>query len=145
MNDLIKKLQKDLTKLQSTFEKEGEQLLKKANKLAKDKHIPMNVDEATDLLERQITKLEPAIEKFYTQIKGHADKYGIDLSGIESKIMDKTAQAKEKLKPKKKAASKTKVAKKKTVKKKAVKKVAKKKATKKKVVKKKIVRKKSSK
>ena len=57
MNDLIKKLQKDLTKLQSTFEKEGEQLLKKANKLAKDKHIPMNVDEATDLLEKYLTNI----------------------------------------------------------------------------------------
>ena len=34
MNDLIKKIQKDLTKLQSTVEKEGEQLLKKANKLS---------------------------------------------------------------------------------------------------------------
>ena len=104
MNDLIKKIQKDLTKLQTTVEKEGEQLLKKANKLAKKKHIPMNVDDAADLLERQITKIEPAIEKFYKQLKEHADKYGIDLSGIESKILDKTEIAKSKLKPKKKAA-----------------------------------------
>ena len=109
--------------------------LKKLINLAKRKHIPMNVDEAADLLERQITKIEPAIEKFYKQLKGHADKYGIDLSGIESKILDKTAQAKSKLKPKKKAAAKKKVVKKTAKKKVAVKKVAKKKATKKKVVK----------
>ena len=29
----------------------------------------MNVDDAADLLERQITKIEPAIEKFYKQLK----------------------------------------------------------------------------
>ena len=64
--------------------------LKKLINLAKKKHIPMNVDDAADLLERQITKIEPAIEKFYTQLKSML--ISMALTFQESKVRFLTRQ-----------------------------------------------------
>lgn len=141
MNELINRVQKDLNKLQATFEKEGEVLLEKIRKSATkaEKNVNHKKDEVATLIEKQIKKFEPALEKFYQELKVNAGKYGVDLTDIEKKVKTTTKRAATKLKKKsssKKKSTKKKAVKKKVAKKKTAKKPAKKTAAKKKVAKK---------
>ncbi len=94
MNDILAKVQKDLTKLQKTIEKEGEVLIGKlmtaANKATSNKNVVQKRKELEKLVETQIQKLEPAFEKFYTEVKSTAGKYGVDFEKIEKKVRAST-------------------------------------------------------
>lgn len=109
MNEILAKVQKDLSKLQKTIEKEGEVLLGKlmvaANKATNSKNVREKRKELERLVESQIQKLEPAFEKFYSEVKTTAGKYGVDIDKIEKKVRSKTRAVK---KTAKGAASKTK-------------------------------------
>ena len=132
MNEMISRLQKDLHKLQNTFEKEGEILLERIRKTASqaEDNVAHRREEVADLIEKQIKKFEPALEKFYKELKTNAARYGVDLSDIEDKVRSTTKKAAAKLrKPasgKKKASTKKKAS---NVGKKAKKKTAGKKTT----------------
>ena len=147
MNDFIGRVQKELNKLQKTLQKEGDDLVKKIRTAAKKKNVPTRSDEVAELLETKMRTFEPALEKFYKEVKTNASKYGINLSPIEESLKKTTKKAADKLniktkakkKKTKKAASKAKKAKKTTAKKK---KAAATKPKKKTTVKKKTVKKK---
>ena len=38
------------------------------------------------LIQKQIKNFEPALEKFYSELKTNAEKYGVDLDDFESKV-----------------------------------------------------------
>jgi len=104
MNEILNKVQKDLSKLQKTIETEGEILLGKlmsaANKATSNKNVVAKRKELEKLVESQIQKLEPAFEKFYKEVKTTAGKYGVDMEKIESKVSKVRATAKSKVKAK---------------------------------------------
>lgn len=130
-------MQKDLNRLQKTLEKEGDDLLKKIQKAAvkakKDTGMSNKTREIEKLIETKIKKFEPALEKFYKEVKVSARKYGIDLTGLEEKMTTaKDKLAKKQTTKKKTTKKKTTKAKKKATTKTTSKTAAKKKTTKKK-------------
>ncbi|MES2746146.1 MAG: hypothetical protein V4655_12005 [Bdellovibrionota bacterium] len=98
MNEIFAKVQKDLSKLQQTIEKEGEVLLGKlmtaANKASTNKNVVKKRKELEKMVETQLQKLEPAFEKFYTEVKSTAGKYGVDIEKIEKKVRARTGKVK---------------------------------------------------
>ena len=109
MNEILNKVQKDLSKLQKTIEAEGEILLGKlmsaANKATSNKNVVAKRKEIERLIEKQVAKLEPAFEKFYKEAKATAGKYGVNIEKIEKKVRSK---AKTKVKSTKANAAKVK-------------------------------------
>jgi septal ring factor EnvC (AmiA/AmiB activator) len=104
MNEILNKFQKDLSKLQKTIEAEGEVLLGKlmtaANKATSNKNVVAKRKELEKLVEKQISKLEPAFEKFYKEAKSTASKYGVSIDKIEN--IEKKVRSKAKTKAKSK-------------------------------------------
>lgn len=111
MNEILNKVQKDLSKLQKTIEAEGEILLGKlmsaANKATSNKNVVAKRKEIERLIEKQVAKLEPAFEKFYKEAKATAGKYGVNIEKIEKKVRSK-AKVKTKTKSTKPDAAKVK-------------------------------------
>ncbi|MBC7532004.1 MAG: hypothetical protein H7318_10530 [Oligoflexus sp.] len=93
MNEILNKVQKDLSKLQKTIEAEGEILLGKlmsaANKATSNKNVVAKRKEIEKLIEKQVARLEPAFEKFYKEAKATAGKYGVNIEKIEKKVRSK--------------------------------------------------------
>ncbi len=96
MNEILSKVQKDLSKLQKTIEREGEVLIGKivtaANKATTNKSVVQKRKELETLFEKQIERFEPAFEKFYTELKSTAGKYGVNLDKIEKKVRARTTR-----------------------------------------------------
>ncbi|RYZ59088.1 MAG: hypothetical protein EOP07_05085 [Proteobacteria bacterium] len=113
MNEILNKFQKDFSKLQKTIEAEGEILLGKlmtaANKATSNKNVVAKRKELEKLVEKQISKLEPAFEKFYKEAKSTASKYGVSLDKIEN--IEKKVRSKAKTKAKSKTSTKADAAK----------------------------------
>jgi vacuolar-type H+-ATPase subunit E/Vma4 len=97
MNDLLTKVQTDLSKLQKTLEREGETLLKKikeaADRAANNKNVVNGRKEIEKLVETQYKKFEPTIDRFYTDLKSTAKKYGVNLDTLEKSVKTTTAKA----------------------------------------------------
>ncbi len=110
MNELIARVQKDLNKLQKSLEKEGEILLKKIRKTAAkaEDNVSHKKDEVAKLIQKQVKNFEPALEKFYKEIKTNAGKYGVDIDNLENRVKSTTQKAAAKLNLKKKKVSKKK-------------------------------------
>jgi hypothetical protein len=136
MNDFVNKVQKELNKLQKTFEKEGEVLLKRIRTRAAqaETNVSSRTKDISELIESQMKKIEPAFDKFYKELKTSAGKYGIDLGDIENRVRTTT----------KKAAARFNLGGKSTTTKRKTKKTAKKKKAKKTTAKKKTTTKKKS-
>ena len=92
MKEFIGRVQKDLVKLQQTLKKEIDDFGQKIKSAAKSRNVTAKTREIERLLETRLRKFEPAIEKFYKEVKANAGKYGIDLSGLERTV--KTARTK---------------------------------------------------
>lgn len=101
MNDILNKVQTDLSKLQKTLEREGEVLVNRikvvANKAATNKSVVAKKKEFEELVDSQIKKLEPAFDKFYNELKVTAGKYGVNLDKIEKSVKSTTEKAASKL------------------------------------------------
>lgn len=133
MNEILNKVQSDLGKLQKTLEREGEVLLSKlkdaANKAAANKSVQAKRKEIEKLVETQIKRFEPALDKFYSELKTTASKYGVDMEKVETKVRSakekaaSTFASKDKKKSAKSSTSKSAVGGTKKTKKKATKKV----------------------
>ncbi len=115
MNEILTKVQVDLNKLQKTLEREGEVLISKikdaANKATSNKSVVAKKQEFEKLVDSQIKKLEPAFDKFYSELKVTAGKYGVNLDKLEKKVKTTTEKAVSRLNLKTKApVAKTKAA-----------------------------------
>ena len=102
MKEFINKLQQDLTKLQKTLEKEGQDLLKKvktaADKVAKNKKMQQTQNELERLIKSGLKQVEPAVSKFVTGVRENAKKFGINLSDLEKRVNNATRVAKTQMK-----------------------------------------------
>jgi hypothetical protein len=110
MKDFLGKLQKDLKHLQSTIEKEGNDLLKKAKKAVDDMEVPKKVNAKTKelekLIESKFDKFEPALYKFIGEVAKNAKKYGLEVGDLEKIVRSSVKKAKSSLSQKKSASSK---------------------------------------
>ena len=97
MSDILHRVQTDLSKLQKTIEKEGEVLLDKiktaANKAASNKNVVEKRKEIGLLVEAQYKKFEPTLDRIYKDLKGTAEKYGVDVEKIENGVKATTERA----------------------------------------------------
>jgi hypothetical protein len=97
LKDFLKNFQKDLTQLQKTLKKESDDLLKKVKSTTQKDHIQAKRKEIEKLIEKNLKKYEPTINKFVAEVHSSAKKAGIDLSEIEKKVRDNLHFAKDKL------------------------------------------------
>ena len=86
MKDLIGRMQKDFVKLQKTLKQEIDDLGAKIKGVANSPNVTARTRQIEKLLEKQLKNFEPALEKFYSEVKVNAGKYGIDLSGLEKRV-----------------------------------------------------------
>lgn len=97
MKGLIERMQKEVKSLQKTLEKEGNDLIAKAKKMAGDIANNKNVAKTTRDLEKLITvqvkKMEPAFSKFVGEVEKGAEKYGFDIKGFEKKVKTSVKKA----------------------------------------------------
>ncbi len=104
MNEILTKVQTDLNKLQKTLEREGEVLISKikdaATKAASNKSVVAKRKEFEKLVETQFKKFEPALDKFYKDLKVTAERYGVNLDKIEDRVKTTTGKATGRLKKK---------------------------------------------
>ena len=110
MNHLISRLQKDLVKLQTTIQKEGNDLLEKIKKLDLKDNISGKKKELEKVIDTKLGRIEPVYNKVMVEIRKNAKKAGIDLVKLEKEIKKQAKAAGKKIKSKKT----TKKAKKKT-------------------------------
>jgi hypothetical protein len=79
-------MQKDFVKLQKTLKQEIDDLGAKIKGVANSPNVAAKTRQIEKLLEKQLKNFEPALEKFYSEVKVNAGKYGIDLAGFEKRV-----------------------------------------------------------
>ena len=127
MKSLINRLQRDVAKLQDTFEKESADFIERIRRVELKDNIEVKKRELEKVISTKIKNLEPVYDSFLNELRKNAKKAGIDVDRIEKEIKKRASVAGKRLGIKKKSTKKTKSsAKKKTAAKKTVKKVAKK-------------------
>lgn len=112
MKDFLSRIQKDFKLLQSTIEKEGNELISKAKKAANDiannNNVKARTKEIEKLLETKFKKFEPALMKFIHEVSKNAGKYGIDVKDLEGMVRTSVKKAKTRFAGAKKKSSKAK-------------------------------------
>ncbi len=97
LKDFLKNFQKDLSQLQKTLKKESDQLLKKVKTSTQKDSLQAKRSEIEKLIEKNLKKYEPTINKFVADVHKSAKKAGIDLTDIEQKVKDNLHYARERL------------------------------------------------
>lgn len=97
VKQFLDKFQKDLTKLQNTLKKEGDELVKKVKGATNSESLNARRKEVEKLVEQSIRKYEPTINKFVHDLNTTAKKAGVDLTDLEKKVRDNIKIAREKL------------------------------------------------
>ncbi len=112
MKDFLSRIQKDFKLLQSTIEKEGNELITKAKKAANDiannNNVKARTREIEKLLESKFKKFEPALMKFISEVSKNAGKYGIDVKDLEGMVRTSVKKAKTRFSGTKKSTGKSK-------------------------------------
>jgi hypothetical protein len=107
MKEILTKVQVDLDNLQKTLKREGEVLISKitdaANKAASNKSVVAKKQKFEKLVDSQIKKIEPAFDKFYSELKVTAGRYGVNLDKLEKRVKSTTEKAVSRLNLKTKA------------------------------------------
>ncbi len=97
MNAILNRVQTDWTKIQKTLEKESEvlvdRLLTAANKAANNQAVLEKRRELERLVETQYKKFEPKLDRFYKDLKGTAEKYGVNVQKLEKGVIATTQSA----------------------------------------------------
>ena len=120
MKDFVARIQKDLTRLQTTIEQEGDDLIKKIRALTDKKKIEKARHDLEGVLHKKLQSFEPAIKKFITAIEQNAAKAGIDVKAVEKKVRTTADKARAKITTKTGTQSRATATTKKTAKKAAV-------------------------
>ncbi len=97
MKKLIARIQKDISKLQSTVQKEGNDLLKKIKKLDLKSNLEHTQQELRQVLSDKLKKMEPSYNHFVDELRKNAKKAGIDVDKIEKGLKKTANEAKKKL------------------------------------------------
>ena len=87
MKTLIARLQKDISKLQATIHKEGNDLLTRVKKVDLKKDLEKTQKELKKVINAKLKKIEPTYNSFMTELFKNAKKAGIDLGKLEKGLM----------------------------------------------------------
>ena len=93
MKNLIARLQRDISKLQETVHKEGNDLLKKIKQMDL-KNVNATKKELLQAITTKFKKFEPTYNILVKEIKKNAKKAGIELEKIEKNLKSKANKAK---------------------------------------------------
>ena len=96
MNKVIADLQKEFTKIQDTLKAQGDQIIKRVKEQATKEKLMARGKEIEKLVEKELKRVEPAVNKFLTEVRKNAKKAGIDLDMIEKTLRDKINKARKK-------------------------------------------------
>ncbi len=97
MKKLVARIQRDISKLQKTVHKEGNDLLNKIKKLDFKSNLESTRDELKKVLSAKLKKMEPTYHNFIEELRNNAKKAGIDVSKVEKNLKKKVTQAKKQL------------------------------------------------
>ena len=114
MKKLIARIQRDISKLQKTVHKEGNDLLNKIKKLDLKSNLESTRDELRKVLSAKLKKMEPTYHNFIEELRKNAKRAGIDVTKVEKNLKKKVTQAKKQLKLRSKQKAKSGLAKAKT-------------------------------
>lgn len=94
LKDFLSKFQKDLNMLQKSLKKESDDIVKKVKAATKKDNIQAKRHEVEALIEKNLKKYEPTINKFVHELNSSAKRAGVDLTELEQKVRDnlKTAR-----------------------------------------------------
>lgn len=94
MKKLIARLQKDISKLQTVVNKEGNDLLKKIKAMDLKKNVDVTKKELLEVISSKFKKFEPTYNTLMDEIRKNAKKAGIELEKIEKNLKIKADKAK---------------------------------------------------
>lgn len=97
LKDFLKNFQKDLNVLQKTLKKESDELVKKVKTTANKDSVVAKRKELEQLIEKNLKKYEPTINKFVHELNTSAKKAGVDLTQLEKKVKDNLKTARTRL------------------------------------------------
>ncbi len=97
LKDFLEKFQKDLNVLQKTLKREGDDLVKKVKTAANRDNLQAKRKDIELVIEKNLKKYEPTINKFVSELNTSAKKAGVDLSDLEKKVKDNLHAARAKL------------------------------------------------
>lgn len=98
MKDFFKKLQSDVTSIQKSLETQKKDLIKMVNKYADKDQLIQKGLELEQVVEKQLKKYEPSIEKVLARVRDNAKKAGVDFEKYEKKFRTNLKSATSKLK-----------------------------------------------
>jgi len=96
MNKVIADLQKEFANLQKNFKKRGDELVKRVKSQATKENLMARGKEIEKLVEKELKRVEPAVNKFLVELRKNAKKAGIDLDKIEKNVRTRIKQASKK-------------------------------------------------
>ncbi len=96
MKKLIARIQSDISKLQDSVQKEGNDLLDKIKKIDLKSNIEQTKTELKKVLTAKLKKIECNYHTFVEELRKNVKKAGIDIDKIEKGIKKKASAMKKK-------------------------------------------------
>lgn len=97
LKEFMASFQKDLATLQKTIKKESDDLVSKVKTAAQKDNLQAKRKEIEQLVEKNLKKYEPTINRFVHDLNKSAMKAGVDLTELEKKVRTNLATARKKL------------------------------------------------
>lgn len=97
LKEFLSKFQKDLDQLQKSLKKEGDDIVKKVKTATQKDNIQAKRQEIEQLIEKNLKKYEPTINKFVAELNTSAKRAGVDLTDLEQKVRDNLKTARTRL------------------------------------------------
>jgi hypothetical protein len=110
MNKVIADLQKEFAKIQDTLKAQGDQIIKRVKEQATREKLMARGKEIEKLVEKELKRVEPAVNRFLNEVRKNAKKAGIDLNMIEKTLREKINHARKKPATRKKSPTRKKSA-----------------------------------
>lgn len=86
LKEFLSNFQKDLNTLQKSVKKESEDLVQKLKTAANKDSVQAKRKELEQMVEKNLKKFEPTINKFVHELNVSAKKAGVDLTELEKKV-----------------------------------------------------------
>jgi hypothetical protein len=97
LKEFMANFQKDLATLQKTIMKESDDLVTKVKTAAQKDNLQAKRKEIEQIVEKNLKKYEPTINRFVHDLNKNAKKAGVDLTQLEKKVRSNLATARKKL------------------------------------------------
>ncbi len=97
LKEFLSNFQKDLNTLQKSVKKESEDLVQKLKTAANKDSVQAKRAELEQMVEKNLKKFEPTINKFVHELNVSAKKAGVDLTELEKKVRSNLQTARTRL------------------------------------------------